>query len=337
MRVVEPYRAWFPLLALCFGIPSGGCSDASYSRQDEIEAGVRVEDASVGDATMREASVSDAGPRDGGMPPVTPPTGAELLLGRYAVRVRYHARQPSPGLFKQSEEAILLADIERSGSALQLRMQLCEQHSVSPSTIGADVDARISYPEYVPVRTFTLLLDDDGTFHSEGPPLEIGYGPAPSSCTPGASIAADKPWLPNGRCTCPSDDEPPTSSTDCRVIDSDRDMNPGMTVRFSGLVDRTDFVRRREASQLVRGSIANDRKHTAQYDANVQNRVLACDGSGCGPADFVNCAPGQNRVLFSHLDERASSGFPYTCADVLREVEAGKHFTPDPLTFPSGC
>jgi hypothetical protein len=337
MHDVELHRACMNLgwpLLLGSALLGWGCSDPVYNMEADAEtpaadAGMLVQD----DAGML---MRDAGMpvRDAGM---VAPSAAELLVGRYALRIRYHARQPAPGLFKQSEEAVLLADVEQTGGGLQLRTQLCEQHSVSPSTIGADVRARISFPELVPVRTWALTLEVDGTFHAEGPALEIGYGPAPAACAPGASIASGAAWLSGASCTCPGAEALPASSADCRVIDSDLDRNPGMTVRFSGLVERTDFVCRRDASQLVKGSISSDKSHTAQYDTQIENQVLVCEGAGCGSSDFIDCAPAQNRVQFSPLDARASSGFPYTCADVLREVEAGKHFTPDPLTFPSGC
>ncbi|MDB4973533.1 MAG: hypothetical protein JWN48_1874 [Myxococcaceae bacterium] len=266
---------------------------------------------------------------------------AELLIGRYAVRGRYHARQPSAGLFKQSEQVLMLADVTRtSAGELQLQTQVCEQYSVSTTGITPEISGRIVYPEYLPLRTYTLVLEG-GTFRTEGPALEIGYESAsPAGCAPGATIAGrtDQPWLPGGKCKCPASVAPPTSTEDCRVIDSDRDNHPGMTVRFSGIVDRTDFVRRRVGNQLVSGSIAADARHTAQYQSDTQNYVLECAGTGCGMSDpFVDCPPSQNRVLFSPLAKLAPSGFPYTCADVLREVEAGEHFPSDPLAFPSGC
>lgn len=354
MRVAASNRSFQDLtrplgLVACLVFPS--CSEPSYLNKDcaapgcdagmavptATEAGspITVPDARLSDAGTTPSPSSDAAsPDDAAMSP-----GAEaLLLGNYAVRIRYHAKQPPPGLFKQSEEAYLLADVQRTGDgSLQLRTQVCEQHSVSTSSVGPEVNARISYPEYIPARSFTLVIEG-GTFRTDGPAIEIGYeAEAPAGCTAGGSIAgsADQPWLT--KCTCPSSSEPPTSASDCRVIDSDHDRNPGMTVRFNGLVERTDFVRRRDASQLVSGSIASDSRHTAQYQPAYENYVLNCQGSGCGVSDFVDCPPGQNRVLFAPLAERAASGFPYTCADVLREVEAGQHFPADALAFPGGC
>lgn len=258
---------------------------------------------------------------------------ADALPGTYAVHVRFYGRERSTGLIELLHELISVATITGGDAALHMQVRTCEDsgHLVSA---GLRTDVRVKYPEQFPVRDFELVVEGE-SFHSTGEPLAIGYEPQwPDGCTAGASLPSASPWL-QGSCACIAGSDPPTRADDCRVIDSDQDGNPGMTVQASGLVNALQSARIRDRSQYVLGVIDQvTRRHRASYDKAEDFRELVCSAGDCPSYEGRLCEIGQQRVTFVPLAEPGSS-----CAEVLQRVERNELFSGEGLdgSFPAGC
>ena len=146
-------------------------------------------------------------------------------------------------------------------------------------------------------------------------------------------------WLgdPSASCTCPGSELPPTLPSDCRVNDPDEDGHPGVTIALAGAIESEDYVRFRDSSQFVDGIVASGKRHRSSFDKLEELYQLACAKGGCTRANLQACPAKFNTVLFSPLTDMTADGKPWSCAVLLAEIAAGRHFADEPLEFPSGC
>ena len=305
---------------------AASCSEAQFavSSPSCVGAGCEVEDP------------AGKGMRDGGPPPEAPVVPArELLLGKYAIRAQFYGHErATQGVL--THEILLLGEIvhDAERDVLQLDHQVCADRGEVIYAQGPTVSARALYPERLPRRRLDVIHDDT-SFHTEGPPVLFGYEAAPpAACRPGRQIPRPEPVPWGGAtCTCPLSDVPPTSASDCRVVDADGDGEPGFTVQVSGPVQANTSLRLKDMTQIARGKIDSRRRHTGDFVRAAEEGYLACPDSSCRGTSLSLCPEGLNPVEFAPLDEDKS----WTCSDIIREIEAGRLLPVRGLAFPPGC
>jgi hypothetical protein len=312
------------VLGLCL---LAGCTDPKFDH--------------AGDASCADCQVSKS--TDGELPlvkdassgRVMDASGVDLsaaMLGTYAVHTRFYGHELSTGLVSVQHELILLAQITRGPSGLRMHMTTCQDSGALVTGVGLGNDVRVKYPEHLPQRDYDLVIEGT-SFHTTGDAMLIGFQETVPGCTEGATLASDHPWL-NGTCSCMSQATLPSDPADCRVIDSDADDKPGMTVEASGLVSGTSSVRIRDTSQYALGTIDPvARRHRASFDKKEDILELVCAGK-CPVYLARWCALPLQPVSFEPLQGASSS-----CADVLRRVENNELFSGEKLdgSFPTGC
>lgn len=313
-------------------VRSDAARDAAASRDarllSEPEGGSVAqleEDGSVEPPLAADASLSPSG--DGG---TASERARELLIGKYAVRARFYARDLLTGASSLAQEITWLADVDTGANgALQLLAKTCDDHAVNTGGPLQPIRATLLFPDKVAVRRFELVVADE-SFSTIGEPLLIGYTESVAACDgkAGQTIVG-----PSGSCVCaPTSGRPPVRANDCRVYDSDEDGHPGYSVELTGGIMRTDYVRHRDMSQMVNGKISADKKHTAIYRFNHDHYTLECGGSAtCGVSEYEPCLQDQSDVLFAPLDPLMPSGAEWTCAEILRKSAASELFPLTPL------
>lgn len=309
------------------GPDASGCVGVSCAD----DASVLVDPGPVSDAAISFAP--DARTPDG------MPAWAVALMGTYAVRTRFYGREQPTRLVPFTHELVHLVELRYDAASGRVSMDasLCEDHGDILTMPPASV--RVLFPDKVARRSLTVLYQD-GFFRTEAPPLLTGWHEdVPSGCASASSAArgADQTWLSGGTCVCPKSDVPPTAKNDCRIGDSDGDGAPGQTIQVSGAFDDKNYVRVKDFSQFVRGVIASNGRHVAQFSRNEDFYVLECAGGGPCPRNSLEfCAASE--VLFEPLRAPPASGSSWTCADVRTQKEACALFGGcTPLTLPSGC
>lgn len=294
--------------------------------EERAEVMVPSPDASSSQASGRE---QDAGPE------LLPAADDALLEGRYAVLARFRGTATTSALGSFVEEIVALAEITRvPGEGLRMSWSTCEHRSRIQAPLLPELRSRVQRPDKLPTRTFRVLSSAQG-FETQAVPSTVGYEQlTEQSCPPGTLRAqAGRPWLSDGRCLCASSSEPPTDLRDCRVIDSDGDGQPGFTVEFPGFDDA--YSRMRDASRMVMGVIASDRRHRANFVGALDTYQLRCPNGPCTRASLSLCSPEQNPVRFLPLQMRAD-GAPWDCRQIVQELDVTGAFNLDPATG-SGC
>ena len=240
-------------------------------------------------------------------------------------------------------EFVVLAEIrlDQAKASLLLDTRLCQDRT-DISVAGGPITTAILYPGLWPVRTYALHYAQGRFYTTSDAPLRVGFDPAPpAACTPGGTLPRrlEQVWNSDGTCVCPGSDALPTSASDCRVNDSDKDGRPGWTTQLTGPTGVTlESAVMQDASQYVNGTVASDGKHTAQYVSADTYFALACDSgsSGCSNGASSVCPPAQQPVWFVPLAARAV-GDAWTCDQVKAALKAGELFPNDKPIFPSGC
>ncbi|HEY6878083.1 MAG TPA: hypothetical protein VI299_08680, partial [Polyangiales bacterium] len=268
------------------------------------------------DAATQGPAELPVGPRvpqgdDAGMVDVAPPVDAvddaieEFPLGQYAVVARFYGRAVAAvgGWF--GEQSIALLDVQRTAGQLQANWKTCDFSGRFVLGVIPDTVYRVVRPDLLPERTLQLVVDGRG-FSMFGGPVPGGYEPLQDCSAASAKVYTDRPWLPDGRCTCSGDPSPPTTATDCRVIDSDGDGAPGFAMRSTGGFDNVANMRMYDGSNFVSGLIAADGKHTAQLQAAFDTYRLSCDHEPCMVSGGQLCPLGHNPTRFTKLSRTST-------------------------------
>jgi hypothetical protein len=257
------------------------------------------------------------------------PSVETFQLGQYAVVARFNGASTPPGSGAFVEELVALVEVVREGTGLDMVWKTCAYRGRLSIPLLPAVDYAVQRPETFPERKLQLIVRGKG-FETVGPAALIGYEEL-SSCS--AMPHLDRPWLAGGACSCTGSSLPPTVPSDCRVLDSDGDMEPGFTVQFTGGTENLSRSRIRDSSQLVAGVIAPDGRHRAQYAANLDNYQLSCAREPCSRGSVKTCAVSENPVRFRPLASKASA---WTCSEVVREVDDNNQLGLGLLSAP-GC
>jgi hypothetical protein len=335
------------------------CSLDHCEADEDLDAGDvgDARSAPKADAQTRESGTRDARvdgekpgqvPRDAGSPredaaSVPSEAGAEAssaanaLVGEYAMLARFFGGD-SAGVGTFSEDIVSLASI-RSGNdgKLTLTTHTCEHRSVIDPVVVAPIFSRVSWPEKLPQHVYQLNVEGN-TFSTVGAPVLAGYEELSSTACPSGTTQShpDRSWLPGGRCKCPISELPPTLPDDCRVVDSDGDKQPGLTVEFTGGTENLGHSRMRDTSQIVQGIVdAPGKKHRASFAPMTATYHLECVTSSCSNGSPRVCAAQFNPVRFVPLAARAE-GRAWTCSDVMREIDDTGQFGLG-APSPSGC
>lgn len=236
--------------------------------------------------------------------------------------------------FKGSARLLSLVDIVPTpDGGLRLEEQLCDFEG----DWTFFVTGVLKY-QFVEAHGSAALTYDVNGFDAEQMTLQIGYGPAPAGCTPGATMmkGEGQVWLTTSTCDCPRSEDPPTSARDCRVIDPEADREPGAT--FSAAVDASPIVFRvvqEERVRLLKGYRLGDRLYADRWFEDTTH-ILSCILNGV-PTLAANCPLGaakscpsrHNKVEFVSLKE------PLTCAQVIA-MELALFLSPLP-NYPETC
>lgn len=266
-------------------------------------------------------------------PPCRPPSDPERdkLIGHYAILARYYGNERSSALGWFIEEQILLGEIADEQGTLTLRYSFCALGNTIHPPFLTPVRGDLAKPEKLPSRKHVVSISD-GAFSTLGAPMLVGYEDvSPTACPANKRVAQpDRAWLADGTCACPGTEGLPTSSDDCRVIDSDADGKPGATARYSTGTDA--YVRGLDSSEFVQGVIRDDKRHTAGYRRIADVYQLECDKGTCTYADLVVCTAEKNAARFVPLESPPASGnASWTCQDVLREINRGMFGLDNPV------
>jgi len=307
-----------------------GSRDAGSSRPDAADASPPMTSPDAANAISDDAStaVEDAAAALADAALSTTPEA--FPLGQYAVLTRFYGTSAATGGGWFGEEALALAEVRRAGNGLSMTLQTCAYRGRLVVPLFPLIDYTVLKPETFPARTLQLVIRGN-TFSTLGEPSLIGYQEL-TDCPAGSTQShPDRPWLASGRCSCPSSNLPPTSPSDCRVIDSDSDNEPGVTVQFNGGAENFAHSRMRDSSQLMFGVIAPDGHHSAQFAANFDNYQLSCAREPCSRGSAQVCPIAQNPVRFLPLEARA-----WTCSEVVSAVDNSSQLGLGAITSP-GC
>lgn len=254
-----------PLCALVSVAVVGGLAACTEPRfPSPPDAGTRGELPDVASEPQDGALRSDAmpsllsEPSDAGREPpdAAPPPMATELPGRYARRSTYFASNGAGGsqVLNRGYELALVDIAEDGHGGLTWTTQLCE--FTIEDAIHTEV--RITTPDALPPIRQPVTWNHDGTFFVPLASVGMGYEPQrfaaqgcdqPSGSGRGqrypdqlwrvsASQYADGAlWNDQGTCACAaSETDLPALPTDCRLIDSDHDDAPGLTVDAQALI-----------------------------------------------------------------------------------------------------
>jgi hypothetical protein len=235
------------------------------------------------------------------------PAWAAPLLGRYAART-YAFAQDSLGAYTRVREFVMIDIVQPPSGDLELALRLCD------SFVEARVsDLRVLHPSYATVRRHRVLLGDQ-TWSTEAPAAVDGYTrelPARCNGKPDQLVPKDpaQTWIEGDQCRCPASVDTPPLLGDCRLLDSDRDDAPGVTVHFHprvpGLLDADVYVTVLNQSRFVNGTVRADRRHRAQLAVDQRATQLRCSVEPCLDisAPPTHCAPDRSLAEFVYLGE----------------------------------
>ncbi|MFT3925367.1 MAG: hypothetical protein QM778_22705 [Myxococcales bacterium] len=310
---------------LAAGLVCASCTDPQFR---DLDAGSQP-DGSHADAAAeppRDSGASDdassqhtdpLGDTDAGNVE-TPEQLTQRMLGRYYMRLFFRADDPAA---KPLTTGLSLVEFSSEGGVLVMREQPCHYFGQSLfATIPATTEFEASQ---TPPNRFELQFDAQSrTFDSDQPVVGLGYSlMQPAGCSSGQTLpttTAEKPWLNNAPCTCPSDlSALPAagSASDCRINDDDHDGAPGFTIYAQ--VQGFDKVamhlvqRARDHYLDIHFKAASHDVLLGRFSSVRQNSVLGCDpmGPNCAIGAPPACAPEYSVAEWV----RAPSAASWTC------------------------
>ncbi len=241
-------RQWLVLAALfgAFGCGSGGADD---------QAGTGGAGGTGGGGTGGGAGT----PVIGECPPVASPGALDNVTGKWAYLERFAqlAQAPAfPDPLPQTIVFVELLDISGAPNALVVEGEYCRhlvqdrQSLVTTVIPQAYID---SLPDFTRPATFTVGSDGVGTLSF--PTFFEVFG---------ATL------------TDLENEALPTEPADPRVVDQDNDMQPGVTIRLTGLVDGEIYVTSRKTTGFDAIAVSADRFEGLSQSGQMQT-ILATD------------------------------------------------------------
>lgn len=284
-------------------VPDSGVPAADVPSPRDAMPAVDVVTAADVPAPRDVVTVPDAPmPSDSGAPAGPPSTLLDGLVGTWATRTRTLTEQTVPvlGTVRTTSSAYGIAVFARAGSTVTLTERACRV-VFDRSSLG------------------TTALDDRAVQAIAPATAPIAFAPMGSAwrwSRAARSVAVG--WMPR----MSPDEALPTMRTDPRVVDSDGDGNPGVSVRIMNLLaSGTVYVVQTQRSALS-GDLANDGTPRAANDptGSVQRTVGASTNLLAQDVPSrVDAAAANNGVTFVRLAEGAD------CAAVTARI---------PMLFP---
>jgi hypothetical protein len=312
------------------------CSDPKYGddaqRAEQADAGdggltpllttdaSTREDAARLDANVTESENANARGVTDDASTQQVPAWAAPLRGSFAMR-KYVFRQDSYGTITRGEE-ISLAEFVSSEAGLRLTTKLCRY---AATTKLAEI--HMADPSQVTERSENVSFSaTEQRWSTDGAPFTIGFTrEAPAICAGKVGELVTKPaaqvWTSATTCRCAEPEEEPLLD-DCRVLDPDRDLQPGFTYELIG----TAFPGAAEVygvsesnSHLSNGQLRADGSLHANVRADETSYQLGCMPAGCSNIAVLGqwCPVTQNSAELVPLSEDAPS-----CASVLAQLAA---------------
>jgi hypothetical protein len=222
------------------------------------------------------------------------------LTGRWAIRTVASRYVPKTGLtsaFYTRTVSVLLADQTQTGTDVSLSAQYCAQKAEDP-----DSPAHVVIPDsYVSslkpfVRSGNYAPDSTGVAVLKLPSfVEVQ----------GAELAE------------PASDLLPTDPNDAHVVDQDRDGNPGITIKLSGLASGDLYVDQRQTSTWTGIAVGADRVE-GRYAFKSEQNVLASNPTALKSLASQTAVADPSACASTFVMVRV--GATATCADVLADT-----------------
>ena len=258
------------------------------------------------------------------------PRWALPLVGTYAVRSVTFSFDDAvrPPINTRNVELSLLTIVQRADE-LWLRRQMC-------SYVVSIEGAQGSPPLYFKSAASTLpmegriVLATNEAFGTEPILQHLGFDPTRSACEPGSIRRPkyeDQTWITGASCVCYATSVP-EHTDDCRVIDGDGDLKPGITANGPSPLGTTvtDYVMVFDyAVTIVDGQLKPNRAHELREVRAQQPACINTASDGCSFGNNELCPGGSTRLL--PVDEQA------TCAT----LNLGDFGPPDPFPPEVDC
>ena len=222
------------------------------------------------------------------------------LTGRFALQTIASRFVPKTGLtseFYTTTTSILLADLTQTGTQVSMSAAYCSQVAADPAA-PAHVNIPDAYQRSLApfVRTGTYSGNGTGT----------GILAFPSFVELEGVTLAD-----------PAHDALPTDPADPRVTDQDKDGNPGVTIKLSGLVSGDMYVVQRQTSALTGIAVSEDRVQ-GDYGFTSEQIVLASNPEAIKTLAAQTAIADPNTCASSFVLVRVTAAS--ACADVLADA-----------------
>lgn len=251
----------------------------------------------------------------------TLPLWAMPLVGKYAVQA-FSVKEDQFGTTTVSTQLMSVEFVEKNGG-LQLHSTTCRSVAENAPALLMLVEPSV----FTDVVSDVIFSETDQRWSTSSPMFAFGFTEdAPDICKgkQGQNVpkTSAQIWL-SATCRCPLPQEDPTSD-DCRVLDPDKDRNPGVTYSLKGktssLADVNVFAAGVSNTFYTNGQVAADGKlHTADLVPAEKVYQLGCDPTGCATIANLgtNCPAPKNHAQFVRLDPSTAPAGGFTCADIV--------------------
>lgn len=242
-------------------------------------------------------SVVESHPDTGGVVPGSPPTrvytgiemtkraratiAAALCLASPAAFPAAGVAQEesvpvSPGLYASRQYVSNRARTRPSNRYLRVRTTSVLLHTVRASGDGLVVETRYCSVEQAPLGRVRTSLGP--AFVAAMPVLESSLSADPGEGGPGAVRIADRAMVLGADLDDPAYDPLPTDDDDPRVVDSDGDGHPGVTVEVDGFVSGQVYLVQRLVRGL-RGTVGSDGRMTGTVTGEGDQVVIGASNA----------------------------------------------------------
>jgi len=224
-------------------------------------------------------------------------TPSPNLTGRFALQTIASRFVPKTGLtseFYTTTTSVLLADITESGKQVSMSASYCSQVAADPAS-----PAHVNIPDAYQQSLVPFVRA--GTYGDNGTGTDILAFPSFVELE-GVTLAD------------PAHDALPTDPTDPRVTDQDKDGNPGVTIKLSGLVSGDMYVVQRQTSALTGIAVSEDRVQ-GDYGFTSEQIVLASNPEAIKTLAAQTAIADPNVCASTFVLVRITAAS--TCADVL--------------------
>lgn len=268
------------------------------------------------------------------------PSWAQPLLGVYAAQSYSFSRDNVLNLVSRTED-LSLVEIVRVGEGARLRSRLCRLFATSSSD-----ELRFVDPSGLKEVVRAVTFGDDMEWSTDAEPIGYGYDrELPAECVGKQDQSIPRPsfqsWQPGTTCRCPISAAAEPRSDDCRVLDPDKDGNPGVTyteksqdLLIGAIINSTLYTVYASRTHAVHGIVRSDRMHFAERYVDEVAFLLGCSASSCPKLGDISrpCTSGSNSTHFVPLPGAYAD---WTCEKLL--TQSATLFPAPPPVSPMAC